>query len=300
MMLERTTFPPGMYLTQYQWAKKMMAVNADAQGTEMWCNHYHQRTAIYFTEAEVHPATAAEIAMVFAPAREKRKEYNQRYSQRRIAREKEIEEQAKLFGEARATEKILSLIAGKLPTAPSSSKSRSVTEKILQNKAIIFDTETTGLSDTDELLQISIIDNNGTVLMDTMVRPYFHSSWVEAQRINGISPEDVEKAPYLHEILPELCAIFAKAKVCIGYNVKFDLAYINRAGVSTDHLNIIDVMLEFSSYYAEKNQQTKPRRHKLTACADHFGFKWSGDAHNALHDAQATLFCYQSIRNGKE
>lgn len=36
MMLERTTFPPGMYLTQYQWAKKMMAVNADAQGTEMW------------------------------------------------------------------------------------------------------------------------------------------------------------------------------------------------------------------------------------------------------------------------
>ena len=149
MMLERTTFPPGMYLTQYQWAKKMMAVNADAQGTEMWCNHYHQRTAIYFTEAEVHPATAAEIAMVFAPAREKRKEYNQRYSQRRIAREKEIEEQAKLFGEARATEKILSLIAGQLPTAPSSSKSRSVTEKMLQNKAIIFDTETTG-ADTAE------------------------------------------------------------------------------------------------------------------------------------------------------
>lgn len=216
-----------------------------------------------------------------------------------IAREKEIEEQAKLFGEARATEKILSLIAGKLPTAPSSSKSRSVTEKMLQNKAIIFDTETTGLSDTDELLQISIIDYNGTVLMDTLVRPYFHSSWVEAQRINGISPEDVEKAPYLHEILPELCAIFAKAKVCIGYNVKFDLAYINRAGISTDHLNIVDVMLEFSSYYAEKNQQTKPRRHKLTACADHFGFKWSGDAHNALHDAQATLFCYQSIRNDK-
>ena len=64
--------------------------------------------------------------------------------------------------------------------------------------------------------------------------------------------------------------------------------------------DIVDVMLEFSSYYAEKNQQTKPRRHKLTACADYFGFKWSGDAHNALHDAQATLFCYQSIRNGKE
>ena len=73
MMLERTTFPPGMYLTQYQWAKKMMAVNADAQGTEMWCNHYHQRTAIYFTEAEVHPATAAEILSVGSHAKKKLK-----------------------------------------------------------------------------------------------------------------------------------------------------------------------------------------------------------------------------------
>lgn len=42
----------------------------------------------------------------------------------------------------------------------------------MDNKYIVIDTETTGLDPiVDELLQVSIIDNNGNTLFDEFVKP---------------------------------------------------------------------------------------------------------------------------------
>lgn len=68
-------------------------------------------------------------------------------------------------------------------------------------KTICFDTETTGLQTaTDEILSLSIIDDSGNVLFDSLIKPYFHDKWDDAQKIHGITPEDVKDAPYPHEI----------------------------------------------------------------------------------------------------
>lgn len=61
--------------------------------------------------------------------------------------------------------------------------------------SICFDTETTGLhpngSDPDEILTISIIGRDGSVLLDERFRPTVKTEWPHASAVNGIYPEDV-------------------------------------------------------------------------------------------------------------
>lgn len=161
-------------------------------------------------------------------------------------------------------------------------------------QAIVIDTETTGLTDSDELLQISVIDDAGTVLFDSLVRPYFHTEWPEAQKVNGITPEMVAGAPYPHELLPQLVEIFSEMSVCIGYNTSFDLGFLDRIGIPTEHLTVIDVMQMFVDYL-NANGGTH-RRASLSTCTKYFDYQWEGAAHNSLADAKATLYCYNMMK----
>lgn len=58
--------------------------------------------------------------------------------------------------------------------------------------SICFDTETTGLhpngSDPDEILTISIIGRDGSVLLDERFRPTVKTEWPHASAVNGIYP----------------------------------------------------------------------------------------------------------------
>ena len=58
-------------------------------------------------------------------------------------------------------------------------------------KTIFIDVETTGLSADDEIVQVSIIDNNGNILMNEYCKPINREEWKEASQINNIYPEDV-------------------------------------------------------------------------------------------------------------
>ena len=87
------------------------------------------------------------------------------------------------------------------------------------SKTIIFDTETTGLNPgEDEIIQISIIDGLGNVLINELVHPYWKKSWSEAARVNGITPDRVANAPYPHELIPKVKGIFAAADLLVAYN----------------------------------------------------------------------------------
>ncbi len=77
---------------------------------------------------------------------------------------------------------------------------------------IVLDGETTGLDlyrqdFPDEILQLSILDGSGQVLFHSYIRPYAHTSWPEAQAVNGISPEMVAHAPYLYQVAPQIKGI---------------------------------------------------------------------------------------------
>lgn len=64
----------------------------------------------------------------------------------------------------------------------------------LHDNAVIIDTETTGLTDTDEIVEISVINCHGTTLLDTLIRP---SSEINpaAQAVHGITLAETADAP---------------------------------------------------------------------------------------------------------
>ena len=136
--------------------------------------------------------------------------------------------------------------------------------------SICFDTETTGLhpngSDPDEILTISIIGRDGSVLLDERFRPTVKTEWPHASAINGIYPEDVADLPTIETAIPRLREIFAGADEVIGYNVGFDLGFLSAVGVRPrEDARITDTMKEFTWFMG--------RRYKLVDAADHIGYR---------------------------
>ena len=65
---------------------------------------------------------------------------------------------------------------------------------------VYLDTETTGLSAEDEIVEITIIDDNGEPLINTLLKPVNHTHWPDAERVHGISPIDIRHAPTQKQI----------------------------------------------------------------------------------------------------
>ena len=169
----------------------------------------------------------------------------------------------------------------------------------MENKYIVLDTETTGLNAAeDEILQVSIIDNEGAVLFDSYIKPTQHTEWAEAERIHHITPEMVADAPTIAEVMPEINDILNRYDKNVGYNLKFDKAFLENNGAEFLSTEYADVMKMFAPIYGEWNDQRGSYKwQKLTIAADYYGYDWSEhkEAHNSLGDCYATLHVYKEI-----
>lgn len=170
----------------------------------------------------------------------------------------------------------------------------------MQDKKIVIDTETTGLdSDTDELLQVSIIDEYGNTLYNQHFKPQRTTSWKQAQAVNGISPEMVKDCPSIKSELPKIQSIINSANTIIGYNHEyFDFSFLVAAGVVIpENAKIIDIMPIFAEIYGVWNDYYGAYKwQNLTTCAYCYGYDWGNDvAHDSLSDCRATLYCYQKM-----
>ncbi len=98
-----------------------------------------------------------------------------------------------------------------------------VSYKIQQGGLVAFDTETTGLSSKyDDILQITIVGQDGAVLLNTYVKPQNCTHWEDSEAVHGISPEMVRHAPSAEKVAEVVKKIFDHADKIIGYNVGFD------------------------------------------------------------------------------
>ena len=169
----------------------------------------------------------------------------------------------------------------------------------MENKYIVLDTETTGLNAAeDEILQVSIIDNEGAVLFDSYIRPTQHTEWAEAERVNHITPEMVANSPTIEEVMPEINDILKRYDKIVGYNVRFDADFLKHNGAKFLNAEYADAMKMFAPIYGEWNDQRGSYKwQKLTIAADYYGYDWSEhkEAHNSLGDCYATLHVYKEI-----
>ena len=159
---------------------------------------------------------------------------------------------------------------------------------------LVLDTETTGLDDDARILEISIIDSDGAVLLDALVKPIGVSSWDEAQAIHGISIDDVEKAPTIFEFEQHLHSILVeKKRPIVIFNSSYDIRLLRQSFMNNgfysewiDDLECRCAMDLSSDYFGPTNQYGTI---SLANAAKKSGVRFQGKAHRALADCLATL-----------
>lgn len=165
-------------------------------------------------------------------------------------------------------------------------------------EAVFLDLETTGLNPPyDEVLQVGIVDDAGSVLMDTLVRPIERKHWPEAQEIHGIEPADVAGAPALAEVLPHLANIVRGKRVVI-YNAAFDSAFLPLLHEVAAEVHCC--MLAFSKHYGEWNDYYGNYRWQRLGTAAEYVLHELREAHDAVADAQACCAVYRYLNDPSE
>lgn len=165
-------------------------------------------------------------------------------------------------------------------------------------KPIYLDTETTGLSQNDEIVEIAMLDDDGKVLLDTLVRPVHHAEWPDAQAVHGITPEMVKDAPTLDDLRENIVEIVRGRDVVI-YNVAYDSQYLHSelsaaASISCCMFVYAEFRGEWSDYWENY------RWHKLTDAAAAVLHEWQGDCHRALADCHATRAVWRYLTDPDE
>jgi DNA polymerase-3 subunit epsilon len=148
---------------------------------------------------------------------------------------------------------------------------------------VILDTETTGTSPFDEIVQIAIVGSDGRVLCDILVRPTC-SIPPEATAIHGITDADVRNAPSFPEVYSRVQEILSGKQIII-YNAPFDLRLIHQSltkhnllpyGLDPDQAEC--AMRVYSAWVGERWRDG--------------GYKWQkleNADHSAVGDCLATL-----------
>lgn len=283
--------PDGqLLLTEKQWRSRGYVPVSEESGERLWSNQFCTRCVRYLFEDEVRK-------MTFDEAQHQKDE-------QRTARNKRKEKQLQMTKIPRYEAEINRLMENSVWMLKMAVEAALKKHKLKSAAdTIILDTETTGLAYTDELLQVSVIDIAGNELYNSLIKPMFHDEWGEVAKVNHISREDIEKAPYLPQEAARIADSVTGAKTIIGYGISFDVEILERYGIPLNpDTRIIDVMEMFAPVYGEWNDRYGCYKwQKLTTCAAYFEYDWKKmRAHDSLADCYATLFCYKKLKELEE
>ncbi len=143
---------------------------------------------------------------------------------------------------------------------------------------VYLDTETTGLDPfSDKIVEISIIDDQGEVLLNTLINPEINIP-LQATDVHGITDAMVQNSPTLPEVLPQINKSIRDKKLVI-FNYSYDTKFFSdRLGQASE----ICCALRAYQAYTKKTKGTR-----LVDAVNHIGYTWEGEAHRALADTKA-------------
>ena len=167
-----------------------------------------------------------------------------------------------------------------------------------RKKVLFFDLELTGVYDHDEIISISIVDGEGTVIMDTLVKPAHKKKWKNTEKIHGITPDMVANSPLLDDLIPEIKEIFEGCDNLIAYGVSTDYSHIKYIYDTEEerewlHKKTRCCANEFVRYAHEHLPDLAHA--SLTDAMASFGVDWDGVAHTSIADTIGCMKVWEKI-----
>ncbi|MBN2043702.1 MAG: 3'-5' exonuclease [Anaerolineales bacterium] len=177
-----------------------------------------------------------------------------------------------------------------------------IARAMLAMDPIYIDTETTGFEDFDTLVEIAILNTDGSLLYQSLVKPN-NSIPLGASRIHGITDATVAFAPNWKQVWPAVAAI-CKGRVAGFYNAEFDLRLLRQScglgGIPWQYPLADDfcVMELFARYFGTPGREPGQFRwHKLEFAGRYFNIP-EPNAHRAKDDALLTKLVLEKIAAG--
>ena len=170
-------------------------------------------------------------------------------------------------------------------------------QKIAQ-KPIYLDTETTGLTRSDEIVEISVIDYDGSVLFSQLIKPS-QPIPKEAERIHGITNAMVASSQSWPLVWMQLRPIVYGRLIGV-YNQEFDSRMMVQSHQRyrlpwREKLEFVDVLKLFSEFRGEYDPvHSSYRLFKLAEAGQFFNISLP-NAHRSTADALLTRAVLHSI-----
>jgi predicted DnaQ family exonuclease/DinG family helicase len=147
---------------------------------------------------------------------------------------------------------------------------------------VALDLEFTGLNpDHDAILEVGAVKFRGDEILDTwscLINPG-RALPPKVQRLTGITPADIERAPSFRSMLPSLTRFVGEYPI-VGHTIGVDLAFLQKAGMSLpnpalDTFELACILMPYASRYS------------LARLAQELAIEYP-HKHRALEDAQVT------------
>jgi DNA polymerase-3 subunit epsilon len=161
-------------------------------------------------------------------------------------------------------------------------------KRILEYNPLFLDTETTGLGETDEVVEIAVLDTDGVVLFQSLIKPSIPIP-ANATAVHGITDEMVVDKPTFAQIKGRLAHLLADRYVII-YNKDFDLRLLSQSAKSRTGPFFFaqDAMKAYSSFLGDWDEYHGNFRWvKLGEATRRCGIEVK-DLHRAAADAEMT------------
>jgi DNA polymerase-3 subunit epsilon len=137
-------------------------------------------------------------------------------------------------------------------------------KEYLAAKPVYLDTETTGTEPIAEIVEISIVDHDGSILVDTLVKPRGKIE-PDAQRVHGITLEILADAPSWDTVWPQVENTLRGRQVGI-YNLDFDLRMMQQSHQrywmqwKQPEANFFCIMKLYAKFYGDWNPRRRSYR----------------------------------------
>ena len=179
-------------------------------------------------------------------------------------------------------------------------KSRDDAREVLGHHPLVLDTETTGLGEDAEIVEIGIIDDQGSTVFETLIRP-IKPIPKEATAIHGIGNADVADAPTWADVHVQVCSIIEHRPIIIynaAYDVRLLLQTADQYRLQMAFYPAWCAMWQYARWWGEWDQKRDDWKwQRLTAAAKELGVNLptESQAHRAIYDCQLTLGVVQAM-----